>query len=412
MEKKNYTDETESLPLKGVRVLDFTWGLAGPYSVWILGMLGAECLKIEPPISLGDYADWRTTFLQPDQAHRGAPNAIPTIYTKRLAITLNFTKPRGLELAKRLIAISDVMVDSFRGGVLERHGLGWDEVRKINPRIVQVHQSAHGNMGREREGGGYAPIFAALGGASFITGYEDGPPAELRLPVDFISGTMGSFAILVALHHAQITGEGLFVDVANRETSSNFIGEAILDAAVNNRITQRMGNKDRVMAPHNVYRCCGEDKWVTIAVGTQEEWEALCKAVGHSEWLDDPRFADGYLRWKNQDVIDQYLEEWTVNHEPIEVMELLQGVGVAAAPSYSAVDVLADQHLHDRNYFVPMELHDGRPWMAAGLPWQFSRTPMSWGRTPKLGEHNEYVYQELLKLPADDIEELKAENVI
>lgn len=403
------------LPLEGIRIADLTWAGVGPYCTMFLSYLGAECLKVESTQVPGYFG--RVAPQERARYHRmslsvGAAST-DDLHLNKLSGTFNLKHPQGLELAKRLIAISDVVIENFRGGVIDHMGLGYEVVRRVNPAIVMVSISANGNVGPERDGAGFAPIFAALGGASYITGYEGGPPVELRLPSDYISGTMATFATLVGLYRAKATGKGVYVDCANRETLSSFIGEILLDAAMNGRDAGPRGNEDDIMAPHNVYRCEGDDKWVSIAVKTDEEWKALCHATGHPEWMEDQRFSDRYLRWKHRGELDQLIAGWTKGFTHREVMKVLQKAGVAAAPSYSAEDLLTDEHLLERGKFITVENLEGKQLLTFGMPWNFSHTPLKvYKKAPNIGENNGYIFGELLGLSPEDVARLQQERVL
>ena len=194
---------------------------------------------------------------------------------------------------------------------------------------------------------------------------------------------------------------------------ASFIGEALLDAMVNGRDQPRMGNRDASMAPHNVCPCAESGSWISVAVGRQEEWEALCKVVGHEEWLADPRYADASLRWSNQEALDGEMARWTERRSAHAAMEELQRAGVPATMSYSAMDLLADPHLHDREVFHAARDQDEAPYIMMGLPWKFSRTePQVPTRPPRIGEHNHRVFQDMLGMRDAEVEELVRRGVI
>ncbi len=339
--------------------------------------------------------------------------SLDELYVNKKGISLNLKHPEGVALAKKLISVSDVVAENFQAGVFDRLGLGYDEVRRLNPSTVMISMSAHGATGPERHGKGLAQAFSALGGAGYLTGYEDGPPVELRLPVDLISGTTACFALLAAVWNARQTGQGCHIDAASREVMSSFIGETILDAMVNHRDQHRMGNRDPFMAPHGVYRCQGEDAWISIAIGNDAEWKALCSVTGHPEWANDSRFADQFVRWENQSELDGRISEWTAGRDKMEAMAFPQAAGVPATASYSAADLLADPHLQERETFLATEDIAGNPLIMMGPPWKFGRTPgRILDRPPKTGEHNSYVYAELLGLEDRDLGRLKEMGAI
>lgn len=394
-------------PLEGVRVLDFTWQAAGPFCTRLLALMGAEVIKVE-------------SRARPDIHRRPHPvygrEEVPSyeeLLAHKKSVTLNLKHPEAVELARRLAAVSDVVVENFRPGVMDRLGLGYEALRSVRPDIIMVSCSAAGQTGPERLYAGYAPIFAALGGLGFITGYEDGPPVELRNHMDHAVGLVACFATLAALLYRKRTGRGLHVDVSSREVATWFLGEVVLDYVMNGRVGCRRGNRDEAMAPHNVYPCRGDDRWVSIAVGTDAEWQALCRAMGRPELAQDPRFSDGYLRHENQEELDQIIAAWTHRHDAWEVAERLQAAGVAAMPSVTAAELVSDPHLKARGAFLDVKGPDGESRPAVGLPWRFSETDGQaafW--PPELGAHNREVLGGLLGLSEGELARLQAEKAV
>ncbi|MBI4200909.1 MAG: CoA transferase [Chloroflexi bacterium] len=403
------------LPLEGVRILDFTWAAVGPYCTFLCSLMGAECIKVETSAHAGYFErrnprvdaqlDVRTLIAQQWNVNE--------LNVNKLSVMLDLKHPEGLHVARCLVALSDGVVDNFRGGVMQRLGMGYEELRQINPSIVVVSASTHGQGGPEGHGPGFAQIFGSLGGAAYLTGYEGEAPVELRLPSDLIAGTTAAFALLTGIYHARRTGQGQFVDLATRECFSGFVGEALLDASLNQRNQGRHGNRDQVLAPHNVYRCEGEDAWISIAVDNDEEWVALCQAVGHPEWLQDPRFADQNSRWHSQEELDRLLADWAIGQDAVEAMNLLQKAGVAASPSYSAADLLSDPHVSQRECLVVTENRDGEPWVMMGVPWRSSRISGEVRRPPpKMGLDIEHVIGKLLGMTAEELEKLAERGVL
>jgi len=246
-----------------------------------------------------------------------------------------------------------------------------------------------------------------------MTGYPDGEPNTLTGSTDIRSATTLAFAILVALNFRQRTGQGQHIDLSSSDTLSVLIGDALMDYTMNKRQPFRDGNRDAIMAPHNCYRCQGEDKWVSIAVATDEEWDALCQAMGNPEWAKDELFSDSYSRWQNQERLDRLIEEWTINYSHYEVMELLQAAGVAAMPSFSAEELFSDPHFREREDATEVKHPVIGKQVVLSPPWKFSETPARIERAgPLLGEHNEYVFGELLGMSKQEIAKLIEEKVI
>jgi benzylsuccinate CoA-transferase BbsF subunit len=375
----------------------------------LLAYMGAEVIKVEGRAYSDVLRSAAATVVGTEKTAVGMFNSMNA---NKLGITLNLTHPKGLELAKRLVKISDVVVDNFRAGVMDKLGLGYPALKEIKPDIIAITASSHGATGPESRYSGFAVTMGPLSGLSHVTGYPGGPPTILRNSVDARSGNAAAFAILVALYYRRETGKGQFIDLSAREALSCGMGDIIMDYTMNGRVQSRNGNRDDIMAPHNCYRCKGEDKWVSIAVSNDEEWEALCQAIGNPRWTRDERFSNQLYRWQNQEELDRLIEEWTVTHTHYEVMEILQRVEVAAVPSFSNEDLFYDPHCQERECLVPVQHPEKGELYVIAPPWKFSATPGRVTRpAPMLGEHNEYVLRELLGMSKDEIARLAEERV-
>ena len=307
------------LPLAGVRIVDFTWAWAGPQATLLLGMLGAEIIKIESRARL-DHTRLRSLMAGPTLASPDHSVIFAELNVNKLSLTLNLTHAEAAEIIKRLVKISDVVAENMRPGVLDRLGIGYEALRAVKPDIIMLSSSAVGNTGPERTYVGYAPTFAALGGIAHISGPPEGPPSPLSGAIDLRVGTTSAFAILAALYHRARTGQGQYIDLSSTETISAMIGDTFMEYAMNRRSPGRAGNRDRTMAPHNCYPCAEHDRWVTIAVATDDEWRALRTVIADPR-LEDERFSDGYGRWLHQDELDQIIGEWTATRSPEEITQ-------------------------------------------------------------------------------------------
>lgn len=396
--------------LDGIRVLDFTAHVAGPQATILLAYMGAEVIKVESRL----YPDvLRSTAATAGiGTEKTAMGMFNSMNAGKMGITLNLTHPKGLEIAKKLVKISDVVVDNFRAGIMDKLGLGYKVLKEIKPDIIMLSASSHGATGPESRYSGFAVTMGPLSGLSHITGYPGGPPTILRNSVDSRIGNAAAFAILVALYYRQRTGKGQFIDLSGREALTSGMGEVIMEYTMNQRVRSREGNRDVIMAPHNCYRCKGEDKWVSIAIGNQEEWEAFVEAIGNPSWSKEERFSDQVSRWENQDELDRLVEEWTVTHTHYEVMEILQRAGVAAVPSFSNQDLFHDPHCQHRGYLVLAEHPIAGELYVLAPPWKFSTTPAKVTRpAPLLGEHNHYVFKKLLGMTDQEVSELTRQGI-
>lgn len=399
-------------PLKGLRLIEFTTAWAGPYATCLLSLLGMEVIKVESRSWL-DHTRSRSfstgrNFDNPDQS-----GVFNNLNLNKKSITLNLKKSRAVELAKRLVALSDGVIENMRPGVMRRLGLDYDAVCRIKPDIIYLSSSACGQVGPQREYVGYAPTFAALGGLSLNTGYEDERPSNFMGAVDLRSATTAAVAMLAALLRHQRTLKGQYIDLSSQEAITVLNGEALMDYLLNRKVRTRRGNRDDVMAPHNCYPCAGKDNWISIAVASDEEWQALCRVMNQHELENDPRFSEQGARLRNQDELDNIIIEWTRNQDCYHVMEVLQEVGVAAAPSLSAEGLFKDPHIKKRKVFRQVD-HPvlGKHWVITP-PWRLSETPAGIQRHgPLLGQHNDEVFLGLLGLTASEFEVLKEEGII
>ncbi len=386
--------------LSGIRVVDFTTNLAGPYATRFLGMLGAEVIRIEHGKRL-------------DVLRRRSESDFNATNLGKMSITLDLKSEKGLELAKKLIKISDVVVESFRPGVMAELGLGYGEVREVKPEVLMVSLSGFGATGPERNFASWASIFAAMSGVSYITGYPDSIATEFRGSFDTRAGQMVALAVMIGLVHCRRTGLGQHIDISAIESQICSIGEVVMDYTMNGRICERAGNHHPYMAPHNAYRCLGEDCWVSIAVGDDAEWHALCDAMGKPELSREERFKDLLSRWENQEALDEIITSWTSDRTDYEVMEILQKVGVAAMPVLSASEIFSDPHLQERRFAQEVEHPQIGKRLVFGPPWKISAdSSYTLTRGPLVGEHNDYVYCDLLGLTREEVSRLVDEKVI
>ena len=404
-------------PLHGVRVADFSAHAAGPFAGLMLAELGAEVIRVESAARLDITRRPHTMYGKP-------ASSFELVNANKLSVCLNLKEPQAVALALELAKVSDLVLENFRPGVMERLGLGYPQLRQVKPDIILVSISANGQSGPERRYAGYAPMFAAVGGLGHLTGYPDGPPVELRHPMDHTGGMMAAFCAVVALYAKSPhippgkwgsggISLGQWVDVSVRDIATSFIGPALLDYAMNRREECRRGNQDDAMAPHGVYRCRGQDAWVSIAVGSDQEWQGLRHGLGNPTWAEEPRFADAYRRWVNREELDRLMEQWTIQFTPQEVTQRLQQAGVAAFPSLSAAQLMEDPHLLAREAFSVVEHPDKGRQRAVAPPWRFSSTPARVDRwTPSLGEHNLEVFHGLLGLSVSEVKGLEKAQVI
>jgi crotonobetainyl-CoA:carnitine CoA-transferase CaiB-like acyl-CoA transferase len=407
--------QVDRLPLDGVRVVDMTWVWAGPYLGSLLAMLGAEVIKVESrsrPDFFRRHVVWPLADAEPVELGPNECMMFNTVNLSKLSVALNLARPEGIDLIKRLVAVSDVVIENMRAGALKRMGLDYEALRAVNPRVILLSSSARGGAGPEAHYAGYASVHHAVGGGMCITGHPDGPPAHAVGDVDLMNATASAFAVVAALYHREETGEGQFIDFSQCEGVTALIGEVLLDYQMTGRIPERKGNSDDFMAPHNLYPCWGVDRWLAIAVETDEEFAALARVMERPELAADPRFAAAAARKRNEAELDAIISEWTRPRDRDLMARQLGEAGVAAAPSRDAQDLFHDPHLRARGVFVELDHPETGPRDFVGLPWQMSDCEPVLKRPPLLGEHNDYVFGGLLGLDEAEIARLKKSGII
>ncbi|MGE0681160.1 MAG: CaiB/BaiF CoA transferase family protein [Candidatus Binatia bacterium] len=388
--------------LAGVRILDFTWVVAGPVATRILADQGAEVIKIERRDSL-DLGSRRGGFT--GNLFRGKESTV-----------INMADPRGREIAQQLVAVSDVVIDNFSARVMHNWGMDYESIRKIKPNIIAVSMSGFGHTGPQKDYVSYGPTLQALSGYTLLMRHPEGEPAGWGYSyADMSGGYSGALAVLMALWHRKRTGEGQFVDLSQFETISSVVGPALLDVLVNKHTITPLGNRSQEApaAPHGVYQCAGEDRWCAITVFTDDEWQAFCKVLGAPAWTKDARFATLTERVAHQEELNRHVEVWTRQRAPEEVMTLLQQAGVPAGVVANGEDLDRDPQLQTRGYWARVQTPEGDDVVLDGTPIKLSATPGYVAAPgPLLAEHTESVLRRLLGYADDRIAQLKAERVV
>jgi len=399
--------------LDGIRVVEFTWVAAGPYSGGLLAMLGADSIKIESRHRSDGARRRPASGVEASADDLDSSLRFSAMNLNKRSVSLNLGKPEGRAVAKRLTEMADVVIENFRPGVAKRLGLGYEELSANNPGLVMASVSARGQSGPDTKLPGYAAIFAGVGGASHLTGYPELRPADLRIPLDFATGTMAAMAVIAALLERQDTRKGQYIDLAASDVATCVVGDTMLDYSLTGRVQTRRGNRHPFMAPHDCYPCQGHDKWISIAVSDEGEWQSLCRAMGNPAWTADPNFRDAQARWLHHENLDRHLSEWTRQRTATEAMELLQSHGVAAIPSFSLLELTRNSHIQERQVFLDVDHAVVGKHTVEGAPWKLSRTPPRiHSPGPLLGEHTRPVLREWLDLGDEEIDALTAEGVL
>ena len=399
-------------PLEGIRVADFTWVWAGPFCTLQLAHLGAEVIRVEtatrpcvtrmlPPWANGEFGVNRSGYF--NQYNQG-----------KLSLTLDLKHPRAVELAKELVAQSDIVCENFAAGVMDRMGLGYSVLQQVKADIIMIALSGYGATGPEREFVSYGPAQVPLSGMSSLTGYRDWPPMHVGISYgDPTGGLHGAVAVLSALLYRARTGRGQFIDLSQQETTIAVIPDGVMDYTMNGTQPPRRGNRDPNMAPHGIFRCAGEQRWVAIAVRDDHEWQRFAVTIGHPQLANDPQFRTLAARQANEDRLEEIVTGWTLTHSPEEATRILQKVGVPAFTTYSSKDLSEDAHLDAANFFVNLEHPEVGVRQHVGIPWRMSGTPCAVRHpSPCLGEHTDHVLSDILGYSTEQVAALKNEGVV
>jgi crotonobetainyl-CoA:carnitine CoA-transferase CaiB-like acyl-CoA transferase len=394
----------------------------------MLADFGAEVIKIEDrtrldmPRRLPIYKDDPRSYGDEDPNPDPNKGGLFNNYNRnKLGITLNMRTARGRELAERLIARSSVVTENFAPGVMERWGLTYDRLRELCPQVVYARMSGYGHSGPHHGYRSYGPVVQAVSGLSFISGLPGREPSGWGLSyMDNQAAYFNSAALMMAILNREATGEGTEIDVSAVEVGVNLAGPDLLDVTVNGRPTRRPGfpTGNRLehpqAAPHGVYPCAGEDRWVAIAVFDDRDWRDLVRAMGDPAWAADPRLATQPDRFAHQDLLDDHIAAWTRSRTPHEVMTLLQERGVTAGAVQNSRDLAeTDPQIAQRGTFFELDHPVIGPALFEGSPVRFSGMEADhWRSAPLLGEDNEYVFTQILGLAPQDVRELADAGVI
>jgi benzylsuccinate CoA-transferase BbsF subunit len=400
--------------LAGIRVIEFAVFAAGPVVGKHLAEHGAEVIRIESARRPDGFRTHYPPFKDDRPGlERGGSFAI--FNNDVLSATLNLKHPRAVDLARNLVAHADIVIENFVPGVMDRLGLGYADLCALNPRLIMLSSCNQGQTGPRAAQRGFGSQLTSMSGFTHLAGYGDehGPMLLYGPYIDFVAVGFGLIAVLAALDYRQRTGCGQYIDLSQYESGLQFITPALLDYQVNGRVLGADGNRSPEAAPHNAYPCRGDDAWCAIAVASDEEWGALCAAAGHPEWAADPRFASRAARKAHEADLDELIAAWTAQRTPREVMECLQAAGVPAGMVQSVGDLFACPQLAQRGQWPPLPHRELDRFEYEAPPFRLSETPARVRRpSPCLGEHNDYVLGEVLGLPQDEIDRLKAGGVL
>ena len=383
-------------PLSGLRVVELTWVAMGPYAGHLLASLGAEVIQVGQ--------------LEPESVS-AAPRWYDELNIGKTCIGIDVKSDEGLDLMKQLLIRADVFIENFRPGVVERLGLSYEELSPTNPGLIMISTAAVGRKRTDGNYAGYAPIFSALAGLAHLTGDSDAPPTEIRHPADLTGGAVAVLGILAGVARRRKVGRGCYIDLSAREAVLWTLTAHFLGVQAGMETDSRRGNGHRWMAPHGVYRCKGENCWISIAIGSDGEWEKLCAVMSQPDLRSNARYAKSADRHLHRDELDRIIEMWTQDCESNELTVKLQAAGVAAFPSSTNRDLWNSQHLQGRGIFERVDGRNRQRWIARA-PWVFTGSTRRHPPTVLGMDAVTYVFGDLMGLPSDQIEALRVKRVI
>ena len=396
---------------KGIKVLDFTSGAVGPLTVKYLADHGADVVHVEsrsrPDVTrtAGPFKDGLT-----DLDHSAWQ---PNYHTSKYGITLNMDLARTKEIAWKLIDWCDVLAEGFTPGVMKKWGMDYESVRKGKPDIIYFSTCQQGQAGPHAGFRGYGNHAVAVAGMCHMMGWPDREPSYIwGAYTDYISPRFGVTTLIAALDYRRRTGKGQYIDLSQFEAGITFLAPVVMDYFVNGRVQTRNGNRAPNAAPHGAYSCEGNDRWIAVAVTGDEEWKAFCRVIGEPDWTKDPKFQTLTGRKKNEDALDEHVEEWTRSRSADEVMKMMQDEGVPAAVVQNAEDLAKDPQMKHREHFKVLKHEVIGPHRYDNVPFKLSKSPQGprWAG-PIFGQHIEKVCTEFLGMSLDEISDCMAEGV-
>jgi len=389
--------------LSGLRVLDFTWVLAGPYATRILADFGAEVIKVQ-------------SLKTAKGAESNLSGYFNTWNRNKRSITLDMSRPEAKDLILRLTKISDVVIENFTPRVMANWGLTYEELKEVNQKIIMVSMSAMGQTGPWKDYVAFGPALQALSGLTYLSSFDDKQPLGLGYAYgDHVIGLYGALAVLAALENRFRTDRGQYVDLSGYEALCTLLGPTIMGVSSNKTPARPQGNhSDQIDAcPSSCYPCRGTDRWCVVSASTEDEWQALCRVLDRADLLKDERFRTLSGRRSKVEQLDGLIGRWTAKRSAEEAVTLLQEAGVPAGVVQNAEDLAQDPHLLARQFFVPLKhpvlgrtLNDRSP-----IRFEEDET-VNWKAAPQLGEDNRYVFRELLGLTEEEFLHYREKGVI
>jgi crotonobetainyl-CoA:carnitine CoA-transferase CaiB-like acyl-CoA transferase len=401
--------------LEGLKVVEFSQGMAGPWIGRMLAWCGAEVVRIESHRVPGVVR----LYIPPRSVERNVEPEMSPWFTDwdagKLFVSIDLKRPEGVEIAKRLVARCDLVVENHRHGAMEKLGLGWEELRAVNPALIGISSSGFGDSGKHPEYVSWGPNIEAMSGMAWLSGMPEGRGAMTQYAYpDSLSAMHGLFAILCALEYRERSGEGQHISLAQLETTIAMIGPEMMYQFARGQPPPKLGNASHEYVPQDSYPCKGEDRWCAISITREEEWRALCNVIDRPSWAREARFADAEKRRQQIEIIDAEIRAWTSLQDAWEAAEILQAAGIPAGAVQNAEDQYRrDEHLAERGFFEKIPHLKHGEVVATGIPLGLTGTP---GHTRRagaaMGEDNRLVFRELLGLSETEYADYVAAGAI
>jgi benzylsuccinate CoA-transferase BbsF subunit len=396
---------------EGLKILDFSWAIAAPWMVKYLADHGATVVHVEST----SHADIIRTAPPLKNEKPEINNSVywANYHCNKYGLSLNMKNPRSREIIIKLISWADIIVENFAPGVMRRWGLSYEEVKKVNPEIIMASQSQFGQTGPLAAMPGTGIQLTAYTGFNYITGWEERDPSVLYGGyTDCSAARYGAATLIAALLFRRRSGKGIYIDLSQYESGLNLLSPVFLDYQVNDRIAMRKGNRHSFAVPHGVYQCYGGNNWCAITVFTDSEWEGLCRAMAFPQWTKETQFSTFSKRKENEDELDHLLSDWTSAFTAEQIMSKLQKEGVPAGVVEKGEDLYNDPQLKNHNYFWEVNHPVIGRHLLESQAFKLPKTPRKFRMpAPRMGEHTEYVCNEILNLSNEEFVELLADGV-
>ena len=411
----NHTSPTgeKIQPLQGIRVVDISRALAGPFCTMMLGDLGADVIKVERPGRGDESRSWGPPFVgAATETYPGESTYYLAANRSKRSITVNLKDPAGQRIIRQLVKISDVLVENFLTGSLDKLGLGYEQLHEINPRLVYCSISGYGRTGPYADRGGYDFILQAEGGIMGITGPVEGPPYRVGVSlIDITTGMFASTAILAALRARDITDQGQLLDLSLLNSSAAILANVASNYLVGGVEPRRMGNAHFNIAPYEIFRA--RDRWIALGALNQRQWENLCNLVERPQIIADPRFASNQDRVANREDLAEVLNEAFSTRDAADWVEKLYSVGIPSGVINNIAGVFNHPQADARDLKIELDHPTAGRIAFPGYPYKFSDTPAQSHRPPPLlGEHTQEILVDLLDYSQAQVAELQEKGTI